>query len=103
MYTFPSKLTAIPMSCVFLLMGSALGTSHAQGSPHVIRVHTVKELYAAVNDAANRGATVRLAPGTYVLSSFYPSGAIRPNRGSLRMPPGMALVGSEKRVDTNGD
>ncbi len=46
---------------------------------------------------------MRLAPGTYTLSTLYPQGAIRPNRGSLRMPPGMSLVGSEKRVDTNGD
>ncbi len=27
----------------------------------------------------------------------------RPNHGALRLQPGMALVGSEERVDTNGD
>jgi hypothetical protein len=29
------------------------------------------------------------------------NGALRRNQGALRMPPGMSLVGSEKRVDTN--
>ena len=64
---------------------------------------TVGQLYAAVNDSANRNVTVRLAPGTYLLSSFKNNGAFRRNQGALRMPPGMSLVGSEKRVDTNGD
>ena len=27
----------------------------------------------------------------------------RPNHGALRLQPGMSLVGSEERVDTNGD
>ena len=46
------------------------------------------------------------APGTYVLSTFAEHGhrnVPRPNHGALRLQPGMALVGSEERVDTNGD
>jgi hypothetical protein len=90
-------------ACLCLMIGSAVSAQQAQALRPVIHVHTVKELYAAVNNPANHDATVRLAPGTYALSTLYPQGAIRPNRGSLRMPPGMSLVGSEKRVDTNGD
>ena len=63
----------------------------------------VGQLYAAVNNPANRNVTVRLAPGTYLLSTYKNNGVLRRNRGALRMPPGMSLVGSEKRVDTNGD
>jgi hypothetical protein len=90
-------------ACLCLMIGSAVSAQDAQAPRPVIHVHTVKELYAAVNNPANHDATVRLAPGTYVLSTLYPQGANRPNLGSLRMPPGMSLVGSEKRVDTNGD
>ena len=85
-----------------LLIGTAMGAQAANG--WVIEVSTVKELYAAVNNSANRDVTVRLAPGTYSLSTTYGTGdALRRNRGALRLPPGMSLVGSEKRVDTNGD
>lgn len=90
-------------ACLCLMIGGAVIAQDAQGPSRVINVHTVNELYVAVNNPANHGVTVRLAPGTYVLSTLYPQGAVRPNRGSLRMPPGMSLVGSEKRVDTNGD
>ena len=85
-----------------LLIGTAMGAQAANG--WVIEVSTVKELYAAVNNSANRDVTVHLAPGTYSLSTTYGTGdALRRNRGALRLPPGMSLVGSEKRVDTNGD
>ena len=104
MNTSPFKWYAIPgVACLWLLIGSAAGAQNAPESSRVINVHTVNGLYSAVNNPANRGVTVRIAPGTYVLSSVYPGGASRPNQGSLRMPPGMSLVGSEKRVDPNGD
>jgi hypothetical protein len=78
-------------------------------SPGEIRVHTVEELYAAVNSNARCGVTsscavrIHLAPGTYVLTNLDPHGRTRPHNGSLRMRPGVSLVGSEVHVDTNGD
>src|SRR5678815_5808543 len=84
-----------------LLLASAVSAENP--SQKVINVNTVKELYSAISNSANRGATVRLAPGTYVLSTMNERGVLRRNRGALRLPPGMSLVGSEKRVDTNGD
>jgi len=95
------EFCSVPILC--LSMALAAGAQNAPSSERVINVRTVSQLYSAVNNAGNRGVTVRLAPGTYVLSSVYPSGAARPNQGALRMPPGMSLIGSEKRVDTNGD
>ena len=74
-----------------------------------IPVHTVEQLYAAVNSAADCGGAggcrlrIHLAPGTYVLSARSPAGPFRPNHGALRLPPGVSLVGSEKHVDTDGD
>ncbi len=89
--------------CLCLLSGFAAGGQSVYEPRRVINVKTVGQLYAAVNDSANRNVTVRLAPGTYFLSTYSNNNALRRNRGSLRMPPGMSLVGSEKRVDINGD
>ena len=50
-----------------LLIGSAVSAQTGQEHLRVIDVKTVKELYAAVNNSLNRGVTVRLVPGTYVL------------------------------------
>ncbi len=69
----------------------------------VINVSTVAQLYAAVNKAANAGAEIHLAPGTYVLSATNAQGGRRPNHGRLLLQPGMSLVGSEQRVDSNFD
>jgi len=74
-----------------------------------ITVHTVEQLYAAVNSAADCGGAagcrlrIHLAPGTYVLTPQSPAGPFRPNHGALRLPPGVSLVGSERHVDTDGD
>ena len=85
-----------------LLIGTAMVAQTANG--RVIEVSTVKDLYAAVNDSANRGVTVHLAPGKYLLTTTYGrENVLRRNRGALRLQPGMSLMGSEKRVDTNGD
>ena len=89
--------------CLCLLIGPAASAENAQAQRRVINVKNVGQLYAAVNNPANRNVTVRLAPGTYLLSTYTKNNVLRRNRGSLRMPPGMSLVGSEKRVDTNGD
>ena len=84
----------------------------AQQRRQVIEVHTVDELYAAVNGGTNCGTTascavtIHLAPGTYLLSEMStdgPRNVLRPNAGALRLQPGISLVGSEEHVDTNGD
>jgi hypothetical protein len=58
-----------------------------------MHVSNVEALYAAVNDAANAGATIELEPGTYVLTRNDPAGAARPNGGRLELQPDMSLVG----------
>jgi len=79
------------------------------GRPRRIEVPTVEGLYAAIEASANCGSpagcgvTIHLAPGTYVLSGRSAAGPPRPRNGSLRLPPGVSLVGSEQHVDTNGD
>jgi hypothetical protein len=59
-----------------------------------IDVSNVTELYSAVNNSANEGALVRLAPGTYVLTASS-GGTPRPNGGRLELQPGMSLTGVE--------
>jgi hypothetical protein len=57
-----------------------------------IHVADVEQLYAAVNDPANEGATIALAPGTYVLSATN-AGSARPNGGRLELQRDMSLYG----------
>src|SRR4051812_7929987 len=90
-------------AAIFSGLLAVAGVQAAHAAAPVIHVHNVNQLYAAINNPENNGLTVRLAPGTYVLSTMYPGGAIRPNRGALRMPRGMSLAGSEQRVDRNHD
>jgi hypothetical protein len=58
-----------------------------------LRVANVEQLYAAVNDVANAGNDIVLAPGTYVLSATTGSGAARPNGGRLELQLNMSLYG----------
>ena len=58
-----------------------------------ITVADVERLYAAVNDPANAGAEIVLAPGTYVLSATNSGGVARPNGGRLELQPDMSLSG----------
>lgn len=55
----------------------------------VVYVADVEHLYAAVNDPANEGAAVVLAPGVYVLSPTDPAG----NPGRLELQKDMSLYG----------
>jgi hypothetical protein len=50
-------------------------------------VSNVDELYAAINDSENKGATIVLAPGTYLLNASHP------NAGRLELLNNMALQG----------
>jgi len=96
-------VTALMVSALVLVASASSGSEHHR----TIHVGTVEELYAAVNDDVNRGATIHLAPGAYVLSTMDSQGpnpnVPRPNHGALRLQPGMSLVGSEERVDANFD
>jgi hypothetical protein len=58
-----------------------------------IFVSNVEELYAVVNDAANAGAAVGLAPGVYTLSATDAAGAPRPNNGRLELKADMSVYG----------
>jgi len=53
----------------------------------------VEQLYAAVNDPANEGAAISLAPGIYVLAASDEGGAARPNKGRLELQRDMSLYG----------
>ena len=64
-------------------------------SAQIVTVGNVEELYAAVNDPANAGSTLTLAPGIYMLSAADPSGAARPNGGRLDLLENMSLMGVE--------
>jgi hypothetical protein len=58
-----------------------------------IPVSNVEELYSAVNNSANAGATLVLAPGTYALSVKDPYDQPRPNGGRIQLQPDMSLQG----------
>ena len=59
-----------------------------------VQVANVEELYSAVNDPANTGATVVILPGVYTLSAKDADGIPRPNGGRLELRTDMSLFGS---------
>lgn len=61
----------------------------------VIQIADVEGLYSAVNDPANSGATLVLAPGTYMLSAKDPYGVARLKGGRIELQPDMSLLGVE--------
>ena len=69
----------------------------------VVSASTTEDLYAAVNNPANEGVIIDLAPGTYVLTPGDSSGSPRPNLGSLILQPGMVLRGHNQYADLDGD
>ena len=60
-----------------------------------IPVSNIEELYTAVNNPANAGATLLLAPGTYLLTAEDPSGAARPKGGRVELQSDMSVKGLE--------
>lgn len=58
-----------------------------------VTVTNIEQLYAAVNNPANAGADILLAPGTYVLSAIDGTGAARPNGGRIELQQDMSLYG----------
>jgi hypothetical protein len=59
----------------------------------VIAVSDVEQLYDAVNEPANAGAAIVMAPGLYVLTKLAPGGATRPNGGRLELQTDMSMYG----------
>ena len=59
----------------------------------VVHISNVEQLYSAVNDPANAGATLRLAAGTYMLSTIDSTGVVRPKRGRIELQMNMSIVG----------
>ena len=79
-------LFSIVLTAGFLVLS---GSADAQS----VTVGTVEELYAAVNNPANIGITIDLAPGVYMLSATGPNNVLRPNRGRLELQENMGLQG----------
>ena len=59
----------------------------------VVNAANVEQLYVAVNDPGNAGATVLLAAGRYVLSVNDAAGVARPNGGRVELQQDMWLSG----------
>lgn len=87
----------------FLIALTALMLPAPAPARGVVAVSTVEDLYAAVNNPANEGAVIDVAPGTYVLTPTDLSGNPRPNLGSLVLPSGAVLRGHNEYVDFDGD
>jgi hypothetical protein len=88
-----TKQRIISISIILMTIAAACVGASAQ----IIPVGNVEELYAAVNNPANAGATLTLAQGVYMLSATDPSGAARANGGRLDLQENMSLIG------VNGD
>jgi hypothetical protein len=58
-----------------------------------VNVANLEELYSAVNNPANAGNQIVIAPGFYMLSANAPGGASRPNGGRLELQENMSLKG----------
>lgn len=80
------------MTIAQILLSMSLLTASALAAPQVF-VSNVEELYSSVNDPANAGVQIALAPGLYMLTPTTPSGAPRPNRGRLELQENMSLTG----------
>ncbi len=59
----------------------------------IINVANIEELYTAVNNSANAGNQIVLAPGVYMLSVNSAGGVARPNGGRLELQENMSLRG----------
>ena len=76
------------LGLIVLAMSSIAGAQ-------LIEISNVEDLYSAVNNPANAGATLVLAPGTYMLSPTDPHGTSRPKGGRIELQPDMSLLGLE--------
>ena len=60
-----------------------------------INISNVSDLYAAVNDPANAGKRIVLAPDIYKLRAINPDGSVNPNAGRLELQHDMELRGQK--------
>lgn len=78
-----------------ILFWLAMLTLRVTAAAQVIQISNVEELYSAVNDPANAGAALVLAPGTYWLSPTDSKSAQRPNGGRIELQMDMSIAGVE--------
>ncbi|CAN5421884.1 hypothetical protein BH10ACI1_BH10ACI1_32370 [soil metagenome] len=83
------SISDLPASAVF----SPDSTKFSFVSIASVNVTNIEELYAAVNNSANAGNQIVLAPGIYMLSVNAPGGVARPNGGRLELQENMSLRG----------
>jgi hypothetical protein len=74
-------------------VAAALAAMSPSSARSVIEVSNVEQLYDAVNEPANAGATIVLAPGLYVLTQVKPAVGTRPNNGRLELQTDMSISG----------
>jgi hypothetical protein len=97
------KRSVFVRSTVSSLIAALALTASAVAQQQPVTNVSVEGLYTAVNNAANAGAIVVLASGTYTLTAKDPSKQPRPNDGRLVLQSGIALVGQNRYVDFHGD
>jgi len=106
----PMRQASVGVALALFASTLAASPVFSSARPRQLEVQTVDQLYLAIDRAwhdcghtRDCDVQIHLAPGTYVLSGTSPAGPPRPRAGSLRLPPGVSLVGSERHVDKNGD
>jgi len=75
------------------VVAAALAATAPAPTGSVIEVSDVEQLYDAVNEPANAGATIVVAPGRYVLTKVKPGDGPRPNGGRLELQTDMSITG----------
>ena len=83
-----------------ILLWLVILTLRVAAVAQVIQISNVEELYIAVNNPANTGATLVLAPGTYMLSATDSQGVQLPNGGRIQLQMDMSIVGVEGDRDS---
>jgi hypothetical protein len=87
------KLQLLKRGIAVLVFVAGPLTSVTASAKSAVYVTDVEQLYAAVDNPANMGATVVLAPGIYQLSPTDPAGEDRTNLGRLELQKDMSLYG----------
>ena len=87
------KLQLLKRGIAVLVFVAGPLTSVAASAGSAVYVTDVEQLYAAVDNPANMGAIVVLAPGNYQLSPTDPAGKDRTNLGRLELQKDMSLYG----------
>ncbi|MGB7210342.1 MAG: FG-GAP-like repeat-containing protein [Pyrinomonadaceae bacterium] len=100
---YESYYPAPPISQIWVMNRDGSGLSQLTNAspnnfnpdwqPLVVNVANLEELYAAVNNSANAGMLIIIAPGVYMLSVNDPNGAARPNSGRIELQQNMSLQG----------